>query len=149
MVGRMIAAWPSFALTASYELFTRQVRRSATSQHTDTTVPSAPRRSRVIGTGDRGLTAGLKLAGTRPLRTLGRSARRGQDLQRRAWQWAMAHRAADGALPSGTQIASHFGRHERWGRLVKRAGLAGEFSVGDASAAHRSDAGAAPAGAVM
>ena len=28
-IGRVIAAWPSFALTASYELLTRQVRRSA------------------------------------------------------------------------------------------------------------------------
>ncbi len=29
LIGRVIAAWPSFALTASYELLTRQVRRSA------------------------------------------------------------------------------------------------------------------------
>jgi Protein of unknown function (DUF2637) len=29
LIGRIIAAWPSFALTASYELLTRQVRRSA------------------------------------------------------------------------------------------------------------------------
>jgi Protein of unknown function (DUF2637) len=29
LVGRVIAAWPSFALTASYELLTRQVRRGA------------------------------------------------------------------------------------------------------------------------
>src|SRR5258708_2545095 len=29
LIGRMIAAWPSFALTASYELLTRQVRRHA------------------------------------------------------------------------------------------------------------------------
>ena len=29
LTGRIIAAWPSFALTASYELLTRQVRRSA------------------------------------------------------------------------------------------------------------------------
>src|ERR1700733_10413561 len=29
MVGRVIAAWPSFALTASYELLTRQIRASA------------------------------------------------------------------------------------------------------------------------
>jgi hypothetical protein len=27
LIGRVIAAWPSFALTASYELLTRQVRR--------------------------------------------------------------------------------------------------------------------------
>ncbi len=29
LIGRVIAAWPSFALTASYELLTRQVRRGA------------------------------------------------------------------------------------------------------------------------
>ncbi len=29
LIGRVIAAWPSFALTASYELLTRQVRRNA------------------------------------------------------------------------------------------------------------------------
>jgi hypothetical protein len=29
LIGRIIAAWPSFALTASYELLTRQVRRSS------------------------------------------------------------------------------------------------------------------------
>ena len=29
LTGRIIAAWPSFALTASFELLTRQVRRSA------------------------------------------------------------------------------------------------------------------------
>src|SRR5690349_1082989 len=29
MTGRVIAAWPSFALTASWELLTRQVRSSA------------------------------------------------------------------------------------------------------------------------
>src|SRR5215472_1128290 len=29
LIGRVIAAWPSFALTASYELLTRQVRASA------------------------------------------------------------------------------------------------------------------------
>jgi hypothetical protein len=29
LIGRVIAAWPSFALTASYELLTRQVRCGA------------------------------------------------------------------------------------------------------------------------
>ncbi len=44
----------------------------------------------------------------------------------------MFHRGADGSLLSGKQIADHFGRKERWGRLVKRAGIAGNFSVGNA-----------------
>ena len=51
----------------------------------------------------------------------------GKELQRQAWHWALAHRAGDGSLPSGRQIARHYGRQERWGRLVKRAGTAGEL----------------------
>jgi len=44
-----------------------------------------------------------------------------------AWRWAQANRASDGSLPSGSDIGREHGRHERWGRLVKRAGLAGEL----------------------
>ena len=42
--------------------------------------------------------------------------------------WALANRAADGSLPAGSEIARQYGRCERWGRLVKNAGLAGEFA---------------------
>jgi hypothetical protein len=45
-------------------------------------------------------------------------------LQAQAWQWAVANRTPTGKLPSGRQIAQQFGRRERWGRLVKQAGLA-------------------------
>jgi hypothetical protein len=45
------------------------------------------------------------------------------------WHWALAHRAGDGSLPSRREIASHYGRHERWRRLVKRAGTAGKFAA--------------------
>jgi hypothetical protein len=34
----------------------------------------------------------------------------------------MAHRDEEGRLPSGRAIADQFGRHERWGRLVKEHG---------------------------
>jgi len=57
---------------------------------------------------------------------LGGQSGAGRDLQRQAWQWALANRAGDGALPSGREIARQYGRHERWGRLVKRSGAAGE-----------------------
>jgi hypothetical protein len=57
----------------------------------------------------------------------------------------MAHRGADGSLPSGKQIASHFGRHERWGRLVKGAGMAGHFSPSDAPGDGSGDGGEAAA----
>ncbi len=52
----------------------------------------------------------------------------GQDARRRAWEWAVANQASDGSLPSGKVIADRYGRHERWGRLVKAAGNAGEFA---------------------
>ncbi len=57
------------------------------------------------------------------------SAGAGRDLQRQAWRWALAHRASDGSLPSGREIARRYGRHERWGRLVKRAGAADELTA--------------------
>lgn len=52
----------------------------------------------------------------------------GVDVQRQAWLWAVANRAADGSLPSGKMIAARYGRHERWGRLVKSAGAAGQYA---------------------
>jgi len=41
-----------------------------------------------------------------------------------------SNRTDDGALPSGREIARHYDRHERWGRLVKRSGSTGEFGIG-------------------
>jgi hypothetical protein len=41
-------------------------------------------------------------------------------LQQEALDWAIANRGGDGRLPSGKAIAGQFGRHERWGRLVKQ-----------------------------
>jgi hypothetical protein len=37
--------------------------------------------------------------------------------------------AGDGILPVGKQIAERNGRHERWGWLVKYAGIAGKFVI--------------------
>jgi Protein of unknown function (DUF2637) len=118
--GRVIAAWPSFALIAAYELLMRQVRRSATggarpqerSADSQSSCDSAAEPERV------GLAGG------------------GRDLQRQAWQWAQANRAGDGSLPSGREIAGRYGRHERWGRLVKRSGRAGEFAISDEPGLH-------------
>ncbi len=110
VAGRLIAAWPSFALIAAYELLMRQVRRSA--------VDVARGRDGSSSTQQRGSSVPeQERAG-------------GRDLQRRAWRWAQANCAGDGSLPSGRQIARQFGRHERWGRLVKRSGCAGEFAIG-------------------
>jgi hypothetical protein len=121
--GRVIAAWPSFALIAAYELLMRQVRRAA-----DVSKSSQPaRRSWHRVTDAAPACDAHPAAGRRP-----GSARRGagRELQVRAWQWALANRSGgDGSLPSGRDIGRQYGRHERWGRLVKRAGLTGELDT--------------------
>jgi hypothetical protein len=73
-------------------------------------------------------------SGAQALRVVGpsRAGRRNQrasaELQRQAWQWALANRVGDGTLASGKAIAHAHGRGEWWGRLVKNAGLTGAFS---------------------
>jgi hypothetical protein len=124
--GRVIAAWPSFALIAAYELLMRQVRRAADVGQ------SRPRPGR-----RRPTVSAVPAAGRDPVtdRRLDGSAARvrpghaGWELQLRAWQWAQDNRAGDGSLPSGRDIGRQHGRRERWGRLVKRAGMLGEFAV--------------------
>jgi Protein of unknown function (DUF2637) len=116
--GRVIAAWPSFALIAAYEMLMRQVRRNAVK------VVPASQRSELPS--DRPNPSGrADQAGAMPVghRIVSR------DLQRTAWQWAQANRAHDGSLPSGRVIAQQFDRHERWGRLVKHTGSGGEFAA--------------------
>jgi hypothetical protein len=130
MTGRVIAAWPSFALIAAYELLMRQVRRSASRVARQQSRP----RPQVSAGEDRDEKA------QRPRRCPGGPGPHGEgsaspngagrDLQRQAWQWALAHQASDGSLPSGREIAQRYGRHERWGRMVKRAGAAGELAAG-------------------
>ena len=56
----------------------------------------------------------------------GRTA--GRDVRLDAWRWAQDNLSEDGSLPSGKKIAGQYGRHERWGRLVKRSGLAGDLT---------------------
>jgi hypothetical protein len=127
--GRVIAAWPSFALIGAYELLMRQVGRSAAGlaiprsrmpgpqPFRPGTGDAAVRRTRVCQPGASG--SGQGPAGVGSV---------GRELQRQAWYWALAHRAVDGSLPSGREIAGQYGRHERWGRLVKRSGISGELS---------------------
>jgi hypothetical protein len=54
------------------------------------------------------------------LLVIGSGSGRSAGLRQEAFGWAVAHRAPDGSLPSGKAIADQFGRHERWGRLVKQ-----------------------------
>ena len=117
--GRVIAAWPSFALIASYELLMRQVRRAAEAG------ASRRRSGGVRGRPGRASSAGRPAverpdAGERP-------AGRGREAQVLAWQWALANRAGDGSLPSGRDTGRQHDRHERWGRLVKRSGMGGQL----------------------
>jgi Protein of unknown function (DUF2637) len=126
-VARVIAAWPSFALIAAYELLMRQVRRAAdagasrqrASRHGRLAVTAAP-------AGGSGSAADRKRHVPE-----GRAARggAGRELQQKAWRWAQANQAGDGSLPSGRDIGRQYGRHERWGRLVKRSGMAGELNT--------------------
>jgi len=129
LIGRVIAAWPSFALTASYELLTRQVRRGAAGTGAQRPRSCQPQPAR-LATGGRGSAPGLRVVGP-PRAGRGNQPVSGE-LQRQAWQWALANRATDGTLPSGGAIACAHGRQERWGRLVKNAGLADAFGSGSA-----------------
>lgn len=125
LVGRLIAAWPSFALTASFELLTRQVRRGNIREEPNGDMPHPADRTQPAAARSSGPT----------LRVVGQSkANKGRphaasDLRRQAWLWALTNRGANGALPSGDEIARAHGRKERWGRLVKSAGQAGLFGL--------------------
>lgn len=129
LVGRVIPAWPSFALIGAYEMLMRQVRRSAV-----TRARPQPRESVVRASSWQ--ANGGSVRGSRARQSRRPSGREldlagldgvGRELQRQAWLWALAHRAGDGSLPSGREIARQYGRHERWGRLVKRSGTAGQL----------------------
>jgi hypothetical protein len=89
--GRVIAAWPSFALIASYELLMRQVRRAADAS----TRPPRPSTARARPT--RVAAAGVsgEAGGQRPGAD-GRARRghAGRDAQVLAWQWALANRSS-------------------------------------------------------
>jgi hypothetical protein len=124
--GRVIAAWPSFALIASYELLMRQVRRAADASMSPQRSGRSSRRPGAVA------VAGADGAGGQRPDTGDASARGGhtcRDAQVLAWRWALANWAGDGSLPSGKEVGRQHGRHERWGRLVKRAGLAGEMDT--------------------
>jgi hypothetical protein len=123
--GRVIAAWPSFALIAAYELLMRQVRRSAAVGGKPQHAKPGPQITRPKGPGQSEHVPRRQRQGP------GAQGGASRDLQRQAWQWAVDNRAGDGSLPSGREIARQFGRHERWGRLVKRSGAVGELATAD------------------
>jgi hypothetical protein len=126
VTGRVIAAWPSFALIAAYELLMREIHRAADADRSLRPV----RRSRCQLTDAAPSGAADPATGRRAPMTTSALRGAGRELQLRAWQWALANRSGDdGSLPSGRDIGRQYGRHERWGRLVKRAGQADELDA--------------------
>ena len=125
---RVIAAWPSFALIASYELLMRQVRRAADARTwRQRPAPARARPSEIVVPSH---ASGRAVVGQRPnARGPGGRGHVGRDAKVLAWQWALANRSGDGSLPSGRDIGRQYARHERWGRLVKHAGLAGKLDT--------------------
>lgn len=141
--GRVIAAWPSFALMGAYELLMRQIRNAVETaggseqSSADNMVAgvvdaqeAAPEVSAVRGEVAEPEVAGPDASNALPIsRGRGRicaTSRRLSDAQRlqsRALDWALAHRHTDGELPTGRRIGEEFGRSPRWGRMVKRAAL--------------------------
>jgi hypothetical protein len=99
LVGRVIAAWPSFALTASYELLTRQVRRSAVDIGAWDERTRQPQRPWPAGSG-RKPARGPTLVSQH--QRDGSGERVSSDLARQAWRWALANRDEHGTLPSIT-----------------------------------------------
>ena len=133
LTGRVIAAWPSFSLIAAYELLMRQVRRAAElavwrQRPAARTEPperqSHQARNSVAADRDLSTMTNSAECAVPPTRDLGK-----REAQAEAWRWATSNRNEDGSLPAGKEIAVRFGRHERWGRLVKQAGLAGELGA--------------------
>jgi len=141
--GRVIAAWPSFALMGAYELLMRQIRNAVETSggseqsSADDTVASvvdaqeaASGLSVVLGGVAEPESAGPDASSALPIsRGRGRicaASRRlsdAQRLQNRALDWALTHRHLGGELPTGRQIGDEFGRSDRWGRMIKRAAL--------------------------
>jgi Protein of unknown function (DUF2637) len=113
MTGRVIAAWPSFALIGSYELLMRQIRAAAAVLTRARSAVQSAHISRPTSTQAPQVTDAGK-----PERSGNRGS--GRSLRQEALEWALANRAEDGRLPSGKAIADHFGRQERWGRMVKQ-----------------------------
>lgn len=119
VVGRVIAAWPSFAFVGAYHLLEGQLRMRLwdPAEH---------------DTPDEGDAEPEPVAGESLPEGPGDDASEVSDLRRRlqreAWEWALAYRAENGELPGGAAIGRRFKRSPRWGRLVKNAGLTGALA---------------------
>jgi hypothetical protein len=122
VIGRVIAAWLSFALTCSYELLMRQIRRSSATRVLPGKGPRPAELARPQLEEPASPSSLPLLQGAPPVAAPASDCRPeagvvggGRILQRRAWQWALAHHQPDGSLPTGTEVAREFRRSERWG----------------------------------
>lgn len=141
--GRVIAAWPSFALMGAYELLMRQIRNAvettgdcveASGDAAVANVGEEPEVVPELSAVHRDVAEPKSVDSDRPdappisrgrgrMRSTSPRLAEARNLQSRALDWALAHRRPDGGLPTGRQIAEQFGRSARWGRLVKHAAL--------------------------
>ncbi|WP_405087572.1 DUF2637 domain-containing protein [Microbispora sp. NBC_01389] len=124
LIGRIIAAWPSLALIGSYELLMSQIRRCAGEQPEAEDLPALD--ADPVTAVDADLEE-QQDDGEKDADLSAEQDGNARTLQREAWRWAQQIRAEDGDLPTGVAIARAFARSPRWGRLVKKAGLAGEL----------------------
>jgi hypothetical protein len=130
LISRIISAWPPFALIGAYEMLMRQIRQSvAGRQHAEPAAAMPGQHGDLPAPdGGAGPAAGVAPSARQFSVAAGGKARQGAGrLQRQAWQWALTHRLPGGELPTGEAIAGAFQRSARWGRLVKSAGLNGQY----------------------
>ena len=116
MWSRIIHAWPSFALIGAYELLMREFRTAAKSVRT------------AFADDEQDSWGGLDPFEGTALRLVAASGQKKvpnphTPFQVRAWVRAEEWEQEHGELPDGKKIGEHFGRKERWGRLVKERGL--------------------------
>ncbi|ETK34535.1 DUF2637 domain-containing protein [Microbispora sp. ATCC PTA-5024] len=123
LIGRIIAAWPSLALIGSYELLMSQIRRFSGGR----AAAQEPPGLRPDSDADTETDPVEQQDDQEEVADLSAKPENIRLLQREAWRWAQRNRQEDGNLPTGVAIAGAFARSPRWGRLVKKAGLAGEL----------------------
>jgi hypothetical protein len=129
MWSRIIHAWPSFALIGAYELLMREFRtaaksvRSASAAHEQRLEPMPEAKTGEVQdsiASDASKITGLQVVHDRDAEPTAEPVL--SPFQARAWRWALERQRETGELPSGREIAAHFGRKPRWGRLVKQQG---------------------------
>ncbi|WP_026124643.1 DUF2637 domain-containing protein [Nocardiopsis baichengensis] len=140
----VIHAWPSFALAGAFELLMRELRREQgastenaaaepdSSAAPITPVPETHKPPTTVVQDDRAEQGNddrprLHVVEAVDHATEQTCASAVPHLQVEAWQWAQENRREDGSFPTGREIAFHFNRKERWGRLIKQWGQEGRF----------------------